>query len=116
MKPHRIQRRRTYGFRLPPDAVYVGRGSKYGNPFRIHPPEEEGIRLEGNAVFTPESAVNQFRRLVAYINANEHKFPDSPLLHANLRRDLGGKVLACWCPTTHVCHADVLLELANKGE
>lgn len=27
--------------------------------------------------------------------------------------ELRGKVLACWCPLTYRCHADVLLELAN---
>jgi hypothetical protein len=33
-----------------------------------------------------------------------------------IRRELGGKNLACWCPLNQQCHADVLLELANgKG-
>jgi len=27
---------------------------------------------------------------------------------------LRGKNLACWCPLDHPCHADVLLELANR--
>ena len=26
---------------------------------------------------------------------------------------LRGRVLACWCPLSQPCHADVLLELAN---
>jgi hypothetical protein len=26
---------------------------------------------------------------------------------------LRGKDLACWCPLSEPCHADVLLELAN---
>ena len=29
----RIQRQRTKGYRLPPDAIYVGRPSPWGNPF-----------------------------------------------------------------------------------
>ena len=29
----RIQRRRTKGWRMPEGAVYVGRGSKWGNPY-----------------------------------------------------------------------------------
>jgi hypothetical protein len=28
--------------------------------------------------------------------------------------ELRGKNLACWCPLDQPCHADVLLELANK--
>jgi hypothetical protein len=31
--PQRIQRKRTKGWRMPEGAVYVGRGSKWGNPF-----------------------------------------------------------------------------------
>lgn len=31
--PQRIQRRRIKGWRMPEGAVYVGRGSKWGNPF-----------------------------------------------------------------------------------
>jgi hypothetical protein len=31
--PERIQRKRTKGWRMPEGAVYVGRGSKWGNPF-----------------------------------------------------------------------------------
>jgi hypothetical protein len=29
---------------------------------------------------------------------------------------LRGKDLACWCPLDQPCHADVLLELVNKGD
>jgi hypothetical protein len=30
-------------------------------------------------------------------------------------RDELGRDLACWCPLDEPCHADVLLELANRG-
>lgn len=33
--PDRIQRRRTKGWRMPDGAVYVGRPTKWGNPFAI---------------------------------------------------------------------------------
>ena len=33
--PKRIQRRRTKGWRMPPNTVYVGRPSKWGNPFKV---------------------------------------------------------------------------------
>jgi hypothetical protein len=35
MKPIRIQRKRTKGWKMPENTVYVGRGSKWGNPFSI---------------------------------------------------------------------------------
>ena len=33
--PERIQRRRVAGWRKPPGAIYVGRGSRWGNPFTV---------------------------------------------------------------------------------
>ena len=35
MTPQRVQRRRTKGWRMPENTVYVGRGSKWGNPYVI---------------------------------------------------------------------------------
>lgn len=32
-----------------------------------------------------------------------------------IRAQLAGHDLACWCPLDQPCHADVLLELANRG-
>ena len=34
MKPIRIQRKRTKGWKMPPNTVYVGRPTKWGNPFK----------------------------------------------------------------------------------
>jgi hypothetical protein len=33
-----------------------------------------------------------------------------------VRAELGGLDLACWCPLDGPCHADVLLDVANKAE
>ena len=33
-----------------------------------------------------------------------------------IRAELAGHDLACWCSLDEPCHADVLLELANAGE
>jgi hypothetical protein len=35
MKPKRIQRKRVKGWKMPPNTVYVGRPSKWGNPFPV---------------------------------------------------------------------------------
>src|SRR5699024_4075911 len=36
---------------------------------------------------------------------------------ADVRAELSGRVLACWCPLDQPCHADVLIEIANeRGE
>lgn len=84
----RIQRRRTSGWRMPPDTVYVGRPTRFGNPFR-HP--------------EPAVAVEAYRRWLI-----EHMNELAPLI----RQRLTGKDLACWCPLDAPCHADVLLQVA----
>jgi hypothetical protein len=87
--PNRIQRSRAKGWRMPPNTVYVGRQTKWGNPFII---AKCGSR---------EEAIRRFRVLV----------------DLGLVRDidqLRGKDLACWCPLDEPCHADVLLEIANR--
>lgn len=116
--PERIQRRRTKGWRMPKGAVYVGRPTKWANPWKIG---STGSTVKPGGVIdrqphpplTREQAVESFR------NAAESAYRDAETL-AQLRADLGGKDLACWCPLAdeqgnHVpCHADVLLEIANQ--
>ena len=92
MRPKRIQVKRTKGFRLPPGAVYVARPTKWGNPFR------PGPRL------TREKMVAKYR---AYLL----KRPDLMAALPELR----GADLACWCKPDEACHADVLIELANRS-
>ena len=97
MSPQRIQRKRTKGWRMP-NAVYVGRPGRWGNPFIAD--------LLNGGNMSPEETVDHFRR--ALIDGRLQ------VSVASVRRDLAGKDLACWCPLDAPCHADVLLELANK--
>ncbi|MBW3096855.1 DUF4326 domain-containing protein [Pseudohoeflea coraliihabitans] len=99
--PKRIQRKRTKGWKMPEGAVYVGRPTKWGNPF-------EGARDYPSR----ELAVARFR---AGLDGCAH--PDSFMgtILSDVK-DLRGKDLACWCPLDQPCHADVLLELANRED
>lgn len=99
--PKRIQRKRTKGWRMPEGAVYVGRPSVWGNPYRVWG--------QAPRAATPEEAVELFRRRIDYA-------PDAlgPYSAAMIRRLLGGRDLCCWCPLDAPCHADVLLEIANS--
>lgn len=93
---------------MPDGAVYVGRPSRWGNPFRIGDmlPFPYGARMEAGAcVQSQEHSVELFR---AYTRITT--FYDSMV-----RQDLRGKDLCCWCDLDRPCHADVLLELANGG-
>jgi Domain of unknown function (DUF4326) len=94
--PSRIQRQRSRGWRQPINAIYVGRPTKWGNPYKV-----------GVGHHTAEEAVNLYRRdLIA---------GSLPLTIDDVRRELKGKELICWCKPGAPCHADVLLEVANGG-
>jgi uncharacterized protein DUF4326 len=70
--------------------VYIGRPSKWGNPFKIG---RDGSRNE---------VIAKYRKWLL----------TRPDLIAALP-ELRGRTLVCWCAPLP-CHGDVLLELANK--
>jgi hypothetical protein len=106
--PKRIQRQRTRGWRMPEGAVYVGRPTKWGNPWALNDPAI-GTRPDGSA-WDASDVVRWFRSgLVDAARISQKAFVES--YFAPLR----GRDLACWCPLSAPCHADVLLELANRG-
>jgi hypothetical protein len=109
MTPHRIQRRRTKGWTMPPDTIYVGRPSRWGNQFEV------GVSV------TPETAVERYALLLEtyfeFLGSTlKAAFAPWPVEDGQLRewlKPLRGKNLACWCPLDQPCHADLLLKLAN---
>lgn len=87
------------------DAVAVARPSKWGNPHKVGEfynavNEGDGSPTGRYRCESTAEAVQCFREWV------EHFVDD-------IREDLRGKNLACWCAPGAPCHADVLLELAN---
>lgn len=90
---------RTKGWRKPENAIYVGRPTRWGNPYRV----EELGRHE---------AMLRYRKLFeAKAKRKRPEFPVPDL--SELRTELRGHDLACWCHLDEECHADILLELAN---
>lgn len=117
-KPIRIQRKRTKGWRMPENAVYVGRGSKFGNPFKVG---EHSLVMHKSGGWPYEIYCDAI--LVAYpqhaVNLFEHAMKNEPdWYHRTWKApdvaELKGKNLACWCPLDKPCHADILLKLANE--
>lgn len=100
MKPVRIQRKRTRGWRMPENTVFVGRPSRWGNPWRIG--DRDPYYFGHDSPLTREEVIDQFR---CYVEAQPHRYDLS---------ELRGKNLACWCALDSPCHADVLLDLANR--
>ena len=70
--------------------VYIGRGSKWGNPYKI--------------------GVNGTRKEVIKLY-EESLYANSYLMES--LHELEGKVLGCWCKPK-ACHGDVLVKLANR--
>jgi hypothetical protein len=113
--PKRIQRKRTKGWRMPEGAVYVGRGTAWGNPYKAGPGVARMPWLPDGAELTTEQCVAYYREMM--VGGGPNLLADkwlTPRIGA-IRHFLRGKDLACWCPLDQPCHADVLLELANGG-
>lgn len=111
--PKRSQLHRTKGWRIPAGVVKVDRSTRWGNPYVIGEPMDLacvrrwGFQLKHTEMQARDrdDAVKLFGALIAF---------DGAALDM-IRRELAGKNLACWCPLTANCHADVLLRIANDG-
>lgn len=80
---------------MPKNTIYVGRPSRWGNPF-IPNEENGGLNLE--------------ECIKSYAGAVEITLKEYP----DYLDELKGKDLACWCELTKPCHADVLLDMLNS--
>jgi hypothetical protein len=101
--PHRIQLRRTGGWRMPHGALKVDRTTRWGNPFRlgIDGDRAQCVALYRHWLVRGNAAVQGVRG-----DTRDELLRDLPQLR--------GHDLACWCPPDQPCHAEVLLELANR--
>ncbi|WP_146081034.1 DUF4326 domain-containing protein [Pseudoclavibacter sp. AY1H1] len=112
-EPKRIQRKRTKGWRMPEGAVYVGRGSRWGNPFRIAEHGRERA-IQWFANWLSNTVDEQGRYCDGRTDYEGAESSTRPTV-AEIRLELAGKDLACWCPLGQLCHADVLLRIANRS-
>jgi len=71
--------------------VFIGRGSKWGNPFPIRKDR------------TREQAVALYEKWIR----------NNPELLADLH-ELQGKILGCWCKNGELCHGDILIKLVKE--
>lgn len=86
--PQRHQRSRAAGSKQPPNTRYCGRGTKYGNPYKvgIHGTREECIKK------------------------HREKLEQMPDLQAFLAPLRGYSYLSCFCPLHERCHVDTIIE------
>lgn len=141
MKPKRIQRKRSKGWRMPPNTVYVGRPGKYGNPFKLmndnlihcdashrrkilHPWvifDNDNLWLQDTGL---EQVVSLYKQWLAGWFGEGSRYhgivKPMEITTKEILDDLRGKDLACWCPImdkngNHTpCHAEILLKIANS--
>jgi Domain of unknown function (DUF4326) len=112
-RPHRVQLRRSKGWRMPGNSAKVDRSTLFGNPFRVSEyGHDRAVALHrawitGRPIDTPMASARR----------TELTKRRAEVLRA--LPGLRGKNLACWCPLPREgeadsCHALVLLELANR--
>ena len=118
-RPVRVQLSRAKGWRMPPNTVKVDRSTKWGNPFNMAAAIDWGFATKDSA---QRLVVDCFRAWLPG-GAQADSLWQGP--HSDRAREpfrdlspLRGKNLACWCKLPEpgqpdICHAAVLLELAN---
>ena len=92
---YRFQLRRTAGWRKPPDGVSVARPHRWGNPYSV----ADYGREQAIALFEADLVAGRLSFTVA-----------------DVRRELAGRPLGCFCSLSVPCHGDVLLRIANTPE
>lgn len=112
--PRRVQLSREAGWRMPPNTVKVDRTTKWGNHFVVLPGRSgyDAI-MAGSPIhcLTAHEAVARFRLAIELKDMGSVVWAAIAL---NDMEELRGKNLACWCKVGDPCHADVLLEEANR--
>ena len=90
MERKEVQVLNKYKDNIPPDAIYIGRPSKWGNPFIIG---KDGNRTD------------VIKKYLDWLLSQ-------PELLEQAREELCGKDLVCFC-APKPCHGDILLIIAN---
>lgn len=81
--------------KLPQGARYVGRPSRWGNPFMV--------KIHGR-----QAALELFRDKVSKMSPGARSAWLYPLRDAS--------ALACWCKPGEACHADILIEFLGEEQ
>ncbi len=121
--PERIQLRRARGWSKPEDAVVVSRPSKWGNPYRIRRCDNDS---DAWAIVEPDGtpagveidyAADKDEARAGAVDAFRYERGNTTYPSDDeIRAELHGKNLCCWCALDAPCHGDVLLEIANSVE
>ena len=126
--PIRIKRQRLKGWRKPENCISVCRPSKWGNPYKIM-----GDMIYGDASHRRGKILSQWiiiendnydysdldKAVVDLYeqwilgNSDEHYIKPCPFTLEDIKTELKGHDLMCFCNLEKPCHADVLNKYAN---
>lgn len=111
MKPIRIQRSRKHK-QVSPNGlpiVYVGRPTKFGNPFLVSElGAKEAVLRYRECILNNAMVYLWIDEIQASIEFDRFKWMSENI------KTLQGKNLACFCSLSCECHADILLSIANN--
>lgn len=82
---------------MPANTVVVTRATKWGNPFKVG--------VDGDA----SACVESFRMML-------HDSISGKAIQKQVKEQLRGKNLGCFCEAGQPCHADILLTISNSSE
>lgn len=122
---------------MPENSVYIGRGTKWGNPFRVvqysfdkkwavktntDPHCAEILTKHCMAAYdtkeeATKAAINCYGYWLLPYQHEGGSMMDFYMSMANMEdaiEKLKGKHLACWCKEGEACHGDLLLKMANE--
>jgi hypothetical protein len=118
--PIRVQRKQAKGYKMPINTKSVTRPHKFGNPYKIGmnnvwdiKDRETGKSLKD--ILIAKNGENKYHTVEDTLLAFCEKIKASAAMQRVIKRELFGKNLACFCPISSPCHADILLEVANKS-
>lgn len=92
---------------MPEGVVYVGRPTRWGNPYRVGDKYKNIFDGDGQPLPLDINAV---------LGGYEMWVKAQIALEPHFLEPLRGKDLACFCRLDSPCHADILLKLANVEE
>ena len=117
--PFRVQRKRTKGYKMPENTKSVTRPHKFGNPYKIGMHNVWDIKDRETSkslkdILVAKNGENKYHTIEDTLLAYREKIKASVAMQRIIKRELVGKNLACFCPLSSPCHADILLEVANE--
>jgi hypothetical protein len=85
-------------FKKAPYDVYIARPSKWGNPYSRKP------SIAKFKVATTAEAIRLHREWIL----------SRPKFIEEIKKELRGKILGCWCDNPYNCHGFILWQIANE--